>query len=209
MRAEFFTPKDQMFATVAELQEVLDAWVGSTTPPGRTSLAVGGRPLSGSGWPMDPCLPAPPGPPSPPPSAAAQVAGKRPAGVSRWVNAAGRISLAGFTYSVGATYAAICVHRPGLAGRLSWLRSPPASRATRPLAVIAPASGDLTPRNPYAGWIAQYTAGQVDELVTGILAAIAITDPVGRMRQELLGVYERSARLDEQFWEMAGRPEND
>ena len=70
-------------------------------------------------------------------------------------------------------------------------------------------SGDLTPGNPYAGWIAQYTAGQVDELVTEILAAIAITDPLGPMRQELLGVYEHSAQLDEQFWEMAGRPEND
>src|SRR5262252_9009379 len=27
MRAEFFTPKDRMFATVAELQAALDAWV--------------------------------------------------------------------------------------------------------------------------------------------------------------------------------------
>jgi thiaminase len=68
------------------------------------------------------------------------------------------------------------------------------------------ASGDLTPGNPYAVWIAQYTDGQVDEIVTQILAALAMTDPVGRMRQELLGVYERSARLDEQFWEMAGQP---
>jgi hypothetical protein len=33
------------------------------------------------------------------------VAAKRPAGVSRWVNASGRISLAGFTCHVGATYA--------------------------------------------------------------------------------------------------------
>ncbi len=32
-------------------------------------------------------------------------AGRRPAGVSRWVNAAGTISLAGFTYTVGDTYA--------------------------------------------------------------------------------------------------------
>jgi thiaminase len=69
------------------------------------------------------------------------------------------------------------------------------------------ASGDLTPGNPYAGWIAQCTAGQVDELVAGILAAIAVTGPASRARQELLGVYERSARLDGQFWEMAGRPE--
>ena len=43
------------------------------------------------------------GPPAAP--APGPATGKRPAGVSRWVNAAGKISLAGFTYSVGATYA--------------------------------------------------------------------------------------------------------
>jgi Integrase core domain len=32
-------------------------------------------------------------------------AGSRPAGMSRWVNANGKISLAGFSYHVGATYA--------------------------------------------------------------------------------------------------------
>jgi hypothetical protein len=37
--------------------------------------------------------------------AARPVAGRRPAGVSRWVNAHGKISLAGFSYAVGATYA--------------------------------------------------------------------------------------------------------
>jgi thiaminase len=69
------------------------------------------------------------------------------------------------------------------------------------------AFGDLGPGNPYAGWIAQYTAGQVDELVAEIVACIA-SAPVGaRMRQDLLHVYERSAQLDRQFWEMAGRPE--
>lgn len=69
-------------------------------------------------------------------------------------------------------------------------------------------SGDLTPGNPYAGWIAQYTAGQVDELVTAILAAIPVAGHAGPMRQQFLGVYERSVQLDGQFWEMAGRPEN-
>ncbi|MGH3264062.1 MAG: hypothetical protein ACRDNS_18940 [Trebonia sp.] len=47
------------------------------------------------------------------PAAAAQApaqtrpatAAKRPAGASRWVNARGKISLAGFSYNVGATYA--------------------------------------------------------------------------------------------------------
>ena len=41
----------------------------------------------------------------PPPVPAADAGQKRPAGVSRWVNAAGKISLAGFHYNVGATYA--------------------------------------------------------------------------------------------------------
>jgi len=40
-----------------------------------------------------------------PVSAPAAAAANRPAGVSRWVNANGRISLAGFSYAVGATYA--------------------------------------------------------------------------------------------------------
>lgn len=68
------------------------------------------------------------------------------------------------------------------------------------------ASGDLTRDNPYAGWIAQYTAGQVDALVAEILARIAATSPAGPVGQDLLRVYESSARLDTQFWEMAGAP---
>ena len=68
-------------------------------------------------------------------------------------------------------------------------------------------SGDLTPGNPYAAWIAQYTAGQVDELVAEILAAFA-ADPAGPLRQEFLGIYECSAQFDKQFWEMAGQPES-
>ena len=41
----------------------------------------------------------------PPPVPAGTPASKRPAGVSRWVDAAGKISLGGFHYNVGATYA--------------------------------------------------------------------------------------------------------
>jgi Mu transposase, C-terminal domain len=46
-------------------------------------------------------------PPRKPAPAAAPVppGARRPAGVSRWVNAHGKISLAGFTYNVGASYA--------------------------------------------------------------------------------------------------------
>jgi transposase InsO family protein len=106
MRAEFFTPKDRAFATIAELQQALDAWVGeyNTTRPHQS---CGGRPpierfrLANRSLTADTTAAAGP----PPAPTAAPVAAKRPAGVSRWVNAAGKISLAGFTYHVGATYA--------------------------------------------------------------------------------------------------------
>jgi Integrase core domain len=94
MRAEFFTGKDRMFATIAELQEALDAWVGEYNTA-RPHQSCGGRPpierfrLANRSITADD-------------SAAAE---PPPAGVSRWVNAAGKISLAGFTYSAGATYA--------------------------------------------------------------------------------------------------------
>src|SRR4029077_15949311 len=39
------------------------------------------------------------------PAAPPPAAGRRPPGVSRWVNAHGKISLAGFSYHAGATYA--------------------------------------------------------------------------------------------------------
>jgi transposase InsO family protein len=105
MRAEFFTPKDRMFATITELQAALDGWVSeyNTTRPHQS---CGGRPpierfrLANRSLTADTTAAA-----EPPAPAAAQVTGKRPAGVSRWVNAAGKISLAGFTYNVGATYA--------------------------------------------------------------------------------------------------------
>jgi transposase InsO family protein len=105
MRAEFFTPKDRAFATIAELQDALDAWVGEYNTA-RPHQSCGGRPpierfrLANRTLAADTTAAA-----GPPPPAAAQVAGKRPAGVSRWVNAAGKISLAGFSYHVGATYA--------------------------------------------------------------------------------------------------------
>lgn len=104
MRAEFFTPKDRMFATVEELQAALDAWV-SQYNTNRPHQSCGGRPpierfrLAGrSVIPGDSAASAPTAP-------RARAAGKRPAGVSRWVNASGKISLAGFSYHVGATCA--------------------------------------------------------------------------------------------------------
>jgi transposase InsO family protein len=105
MREEFFTPKDRLFATVAELQEALDAWVVEYNTA-RPHQSCGRRPpverfrLANRSITADDTVAGEP-PPAQPPAPAAQ----RPAGVSRWVNAAGKISLAGFTYNVGATYA--------------------------------------------------------------------------------------------------------
>ena len=106
MRAEFFTGKDRAFATIPELQEALDAWV-SEYNTARPHQSCGGRPpverfrLANRSLAADTTAAAEP----PPAPAATQAAGKRPAGVSRWVNAAGKISLARFSYNVGATYA--------------------------------------------------------------------------------------------------------
>ena len=106
MRLEFFTPNDRMFATIPELQAALDAWVaeyntarphqscGRRPPIERFRLADRSLAADGSAA-AEPAPAAVPGPPQ----------GRRPAGVSRWVNAHGKISLAGFTYYAGASYA--------------------------------------------------------------------------------------------------------
>jgi hypothetical protein len=106
MRAEFFTPKDGLFATVDELQAALDSWV-SEYNTARPHQSCGGRPpaerfrlADRSVTPDDSAVA-----PVPAPVVAASGAARRPAGVSRWVNAHGKISLAGFSYHAGATYA--------------------------------------------------------------------------------------------------------
>jgi hypothetical protein len=106
MRAEFFTPNDRQFATIGELQAALDGWVNeyNTTRPHQS---CGGRPpaerfrlADRSVTPADSAAA-----PQSPPSAPRPAADRRPAGVSRWVNAHGKISLAGFSYHAGASYA--------------------------------------------------------------------------------------------------------
>ncbi len=104
MRAEFFTPKDRLFTTVADLQDALDGWVAEYNTA-RPHQSCGGRPPVERFRLADRSLAAAddfaaaqaPAPPA--------VTVKRPAGVSRWVNAHGKISLAGFSYGAGATYA--------------------------------------------------------------------------------------------------------
>ena len=107
MRAEFFTAKDQMFAAIPELQAALDGWTEEYNTA-RPHQSCGGRPpierfrlADRSITPEDSQLvPAPLAA-----AAARQVPATRPAGVSRWVNAAGKISLAGFSYRAGPAYA--------------------------------------------------------------------------------------------------------
>jgi len=149
MRREFFTPKDRMFAAVAELQEALDPWVTEYNTA-RPHESCGGRSpverfrLANRSLTADDSAVAEP-PPARPPALAA----KRPAGVSRWVNAAGKISLAGFTYSAGATYAGEPVE--GRGGR--WPGRHPARRRggrhPRPAAAARPGpAGHPGPGSP-------------------------------------------------------------
>jgi transposase InsO family protein len=107
MRAEFFRAADGQYATLAELQAALDGWVAdyNTTRPHQS---CGGRPPVERFRFADRSV-TPDGAAVQPVPAAAAVpgprAGRRPPGVSRWVTARGTISLAGFTYAVGASYA--------------------------------------------------------------------------------------------------------
>jgi transposase InsO family protein len=105
MRAEFFRAADGQHATLAELQQALDAWVADYNTA-RPHQSCGGRPpverFRFADRSITPEVPAAELAPAP---AASRPAAGRPAGVSRWVTARGAISLAGFSYAVGASYA--------------------------------------------------------------------------------------------------------
>lgn len=102
IRAEFLTVHDRRHTTVEQMQTALDAWVVQYNTD-RPHQSCGGRPpverfalAERSIIAVDEgAVPAPRRP----------VTTTRPEGVSRWVNGAGRISLAGFDYVVGATFA--------------------------------------------------------------------------------------------------------
>jgi transposase InsO family protein len=106
MRAEFFRAADGQHATLAELQAALDAWVADYNTA-RPHQSCGGRPpaerfrLADRSITPDDSAAGP----QPVPAAPRQAAGRRPPGVSRWVNAPGKISLAGFSCHAGASYA--------------------------------------------------------------------------------------------------------
>ena len=104
MRAEFFTRTDRTFMTITDLQAALDTWVAEYNTA-RPHQSCGGRPPIERFQLADRSLAADTSAATGPQPAPARPASTRPAGVSRWVNAAGKISLGGFSYNVGATYA--------------------------------------------------------------------------------------------------------
>ncbi len=103
LRAEFLLEHDRRHASVEELQAAVDVWVEQYNTE-RPHQSCGGRPpaerfalAAASGLAVvdesaSAVLPA-------------QRVVSRPGGVARWVNAHGRISLAGFDYPVGASFA--------------------------------------------------------------------------------------------------------
>ena len=103
MRVEWVRPHDREFATVEEAQASLDAWVheyntvrphqslGMAPPSERFALAAR-RDVAVDEQLDDTAIVEP-------------ARGPRPAGVSRWVDQRGNVSLAKFSYRVGATYA--------------------------------------------------------------------------------------------------------
>jgi hypothetical protein len=114
LRAGFFTPNDYRFATMVDAQAALDAWVveyntlrphqsvGDVPPVERFGLArqrVEATDVDAHDDNAD----------------VDAVVAARPAGVSRWVDQRGKISLAGFSYRVGPTFAGepvevVCQH---------------------------------------------------------------------------------------------------
>jgi transposase InsO family protein len=104
IRAEFLTDHDRRHDSIEALQAALDAWVidynterphqscGNHPPAERFALANRSELVVIDESPIEVQVPT-------------QRSASRPAGVSRWVSVQGRISLAGFDYVVGATFA--------------------------------------------------------------------------------------------------------
>lgn len=102
-RDEFLVDHDRRHATIAEAQEALDAWVERYNTD-RPHQSLGDRPpierfqLAAPRVPVDADLQAEPEPDD-------LLVSPRPPGVSRWVDQRGSITLGGFRYRVGATFA--------------------------------------------------------------------------------------------------------
>jgi transposase InsO family protein len=102
IRAEFLTDHDRRHPSVEALQAALDGWVVEYNT-GRPHQSCGGRPPAERFALADRSLVLAEEPAT---ATAAVVRDRgRPPGVSRWVDQRGTISLAGFRYAVGATFA--------------------------------------------------------------------------------------------------------
>ena len=151
MRAEFFRAADGQYATLAELQAALDGWADQYNTA-RPHQSCGGRPPIGRFRLADRSI-------TPDDSAAAPrpAAGRRPPGVSRWVNASGKISLAGFSYHAGASYAGEPVEVVASGGLVDILHAGVviATHAQR----VREDQADRAPRAPVARRARDATAG--------------------------------------------------
>ena len=108
IRAEFFRRHEREFASIAELQAALDGWVvdyncqrphqavGMRPPVDRFQLAAAEQVLP---------VPASGAAESEPDRPIAEPDAGRAPGVSRWVDQAGQVSVAGFRYPVGRVFA--------------------------------------------------------------------------------------------------------
>jgi transposase InsO family protein len=103
MRAEFFTDHQREFATIRELQVALDSWVVEYNTE-RPHQSCGGRPPAERFALAERSIVAVDVDELPVAASRTRNQQPLPAGVTRWVNARGQISLAGFGYAVGATF---------------------------------------------------------------------------------------------------------
>lgn len=104
LRAEWACPNERRFAAIAEAQASLDAWVEQYNTA-RPHQSLGGRPpverFALAARRLDVVEPDQ----RPVEDQAVAPQRRRPAGVTRWVDHRGMISLAGFAYPVGSTFA--------------------------------------------------------------------------------------------------------
>jgi transposase InsO family protein len=158
MRREFFTGKDRLFASIGELQAALDEWVSEYNTE-RPHQSCGGRPPIERFRLADRSIAAENTLATPAPQIAAAVTrpASRPAGVSRWVNAHGKISLAGFSYRVGPSYAGEPVEVVAAAGLIDIMHRGVlvATHAQR----LRADQADRVPRAPVARRARDATAG--------------------------------------------------
>jgi hypothetical protein len=102
IRREFLREHDRVHASVAELQAALDVWVVEYNTE-RPHQSCGRRPPAERFALAKPELVQAAEPATS--VRAGRHGGQRPAGVSRWVDGNGQVSLAGFKYRVGPTFA--------------------------------------------------------------------------------------------------------